>query len=161
MTVLLSEMSIFCVRAGCKLWLESYGSKHASWSLSKKLFVHTNMYNLKLQVIYGHCASWTSALLSEIFLVCIRVTWEIWLESSGTRHISVILWYNIVCIVWARTFVAICCATVYDNQTNVPYDCLLHTNRQLYCQQLTYRFIRALLTNYTTCCSVFSVNSVC
>ena len=34
MTALLSEMSIFCVRAGCQVWMVRYASKHALQSLS-------------------------------------------------------------------------------------------------------------------------------
>ena len=47
MTAVLSDMSIFCVRAGCKMQLASYGSKNALQSLSDKPFVHTDMHNLK------------------------------------------------------------------------------------------------------------------
>ena len=37
MTALLSEMSIFCVRTGCEIWMASHASKHASQSLSNKI----------------------------------------------------------------------------------------------------------------------------
>ena len=40
-TALLSEMSIFCVRAGCKIQMMSYGSKNNSQSLSDEPFVCT------------------------------------------------------------------------------------------------------------------------
>ena len=46
-TALLLVMSIFCVKAGCKIWLVSYGSKHASQSLSDKPLAHTYTHNLK------------------------------------------------------------------------------------------------------------------
>ena len=39
MTSLLSEMSVFCVRAGCETRIVSYASKHASQSLSDKPFL--------------------------------------------------------------------------------------------------------------------------
>ena len=39
MTALLSEMSIFCVRAGFEIQMANYASKHASQSLSDKLFL--------------------------------------------------------------------------------------------------------------------------
>ena len=39
MTALLSAMSIFCIRAGCKIQMASYASKHALQSLFDKLFV--------------------------------------------------------------------------------------------------------------------------
>ena len=48
-TALLSEMSIFYVRAGCKVQLSSYGSKHVHvlQSLFDKPLVPTYMLNLK------------------------------------------------------------------------------------------------------------------
>ena len=46
-TVLLSEMSIFWVRAVCEIRLVRYGSKHALQSLSDMLFACTFMHNLK------------------------------------------------------------------------------------------------------------------
>ena len=47
MTALLSEVSIFYVRAGCEVWFRSYGSKYTSQSRFDKPFVHTYMQNLK------------------------------------------------------------------------------------------------------------------
>ena len=47
MTALLSEMSIFYVRAGCEIQLASYGSKHALQTLSGNPFVCTYKHNLK------------------------------------------------------------------------------------------------------------------
>ena len=48
MSALLSEMFIFCPRAGCEMWLMSYGSIHASQFLSdNKQFVLTYTHNLK------------------------------------------------------------------------------------------------------------------
>ena len=46
-TTCVYDKSIFYVRAGFKIRLVSYGSKHASHSLSNKLFVHTWTHNLK------------------------------------------------------------------------------------------------------------------
>ena len=51
-----------------------------------------------LQVIHGHCAYQTTALLLKTFLERFRVAWESWLESYSPRHTSVVLWYNIVCV---------------------------------------------------------------
>ena len=50
MPAVLSEMSISCVRAGCKIQKASYASKHASQSLSDKPFLRiqcTKIHNLK------------------------------------------------------------------------------------------------------------------
>ena len=99
MTALLSEMPIFCIRAGYAIWLASYGSKHVSQCLSGKQFVRMYTHiTWKVQVIYWTFAYRTTALQSETFLVCFRVAWEIQLESFGPRYASVVLWYNIVCV---------------------------------------------------------------
>ena len=57
-TALLSEMSIFWVRAPCEIQLASYDSKHASQSAFDMPFACTYMYmhNLKLQVVYWRSA---------------------------------------------------------------------------------------------------------
>ena len=46
-TAPLSEISVFCVRAGCKIQLASSSSKNISQSLFDKPFVHTYKHNLK------------------------------------------------------------------------------------------------------------------
>ena len=72
-TVLLPEMSIFCVRAGCEIWLTSYASKHTSESLSDKSFVHIQLclrhITWKLHVIRGRSAYWTTPILLDTFFV--------------------------------------------------------------------------------------------
>ena len=86
-------MSIFWVRAVCKLQLVNYGSKHTSQSPSGMLHVfvrlstHTHV-TWKLQVLCGCFAYQITALLSKTFLVWFRVVWEIWLESCNPRHAS-------------------------------------------------------------------------
>ena len=60
MTPLLLEMSILHIRAGCEIWLPSYGSKHRSKCLSNKPFVHTYMYIVKTT---GHI--WTLCTLNN------------------------------------------------------------------------------------------------
>ena len=103
-TALLSEMSIFCVKAGCKIWMASYASKHTSQSFSGKPIVHIQLHlththvTWKFQVICGRSAYWTTAILLDTFFVWFRAAWEIWLESYGPRHASFILWHNIVCV---------------------------------------------------------------
>ena len=163
MTALLS-MSIFWVRAPSEIRLASYGSKHASQCLYNVPFVYTYMHtcNLKLQVIYGRSAYWITALLSETFLVWFRVAWEIWLESYGSRHTLIILWYNIVMhILQACTYVDIWCATMYDNKPDVAYDCTTTTTHQMTALlPTTHCFIRTNLANYSTLytlCSVFPI----
>ena len=83
----------------------------------------------KVLVVCGRSAYQTTALLSETFLVLYRVAWEIRLESYDPRHISIVLWYNIVVhILQACAYIAIWCTTMHDNKTHVPYDCILHKN---------------------------------
>ena len=96
-TVLLSEMAIFYIRAGCKIQMVGYGSEYASQCLSNKSFVRTRI-TWQVQVIYGLSAYRTTVLLSETFVVWFRVALEIGLESYGPRHSLVVLWYNIVCV---------------------------------------------------------------
>ena len=99
MTALLSEFSIFCVRAEGKIWMARYASKHASQSLPISHFcVYSALRNLtwKLQVICGSLAYWTMAILSETFFEWFRVELEIQLESYGPRQASVVFWYDIV-----------------------------------------------------------------
>ena len=65
---------------------------------------HSCVYSLlrhitwKLQVVCGCSAYWMTAILLVTFFVWFRVALEIWLESYGPRHASVILLCNIVCI---------------------------------------------------------------
>ena len=106
MTALLSEMYVVCARAGCEIWFSRYGSKHTSQSLSDKpcmhLHVRTDTHNLKTTAYkpgYVRSAYRTIALLLETFefLVWFRAAWEARLERYGSRHASVVLWYNTVC----------------------------------------------------------------
>ena len=101
MTVLLSEMSIFFVRAGCEIQMASYASKHALQSLSDKSFLHNSVLRRitwKLQVIHKCSVYRMTAILSETFFVWFRVAMQIWLESYDPRHALVVLWYDIVCV---------------------------------------------------------------
>ena len=134
MTALLLEMSIFCGRAGCEIWMASYASKHASQSPFDKPFLR--IYSVlrhitwKPQVICARSAYRTTAVISQTLFVWFTVALEIRLGSYGSRHASVVLWYNIA---WARTYITNWYATTPDNKTHVPYDCILHTKRRLYC----------------------------
>ena len=139
LTEMLSKMSISVLELDARYnWR---ASMHCSPFLTSDLCVLTCI-TWKLQVIYGHSVYRTTALILETFLVCIRVAWEIQLESYGPRHTSVILWYNIVCV----------------------YCKPLHSS--LFAAQLCMRtkstyLIRAMLTRYTAGYSVISINRVC
>ena len=97
-------MTIFCVRAGCNIWMVSYTSKHALRCFSGKPFVHIHVQlylrhiTWKLQVICGRSAYQTTVILLDTFFVWFRVAWEIWLESYGHRQALFVHWYNIVCV---------------------------------------------------------------
>ena len=70
MTALLLEMSIFYDRAGCKMRLTSFGSKHALQSLSDKQFVCTCMWNLKTTgPIWAFCISNDCSTIGDISCV--------------------------------------------------------------------------------------------
>ena len=119
MAALLSEMSISCVRSGCKILQVSYGSKHTSQCLFDKAFAHTYVHNLKTAGDIRTFYISNSCSTIRRFLVCFRVAWEIRLESYDPRHSS-------------YSKIAVWCAAMHDNKTHVPYDCILHTNWQLH-----------------------------
>ena len=95
----------------------------------------------KQQVIhvYGCSAYQTTALLSKTFLVWFWVAWEIWLKSYGPRHMSVVLWHNILCLYCKPIHI---CTSLFGAQLRmimkltyiVPYDCILNTKWRLYLQ---------------------------
>ena len=93
----------------------------------------------KLQVIYGHSAYQTSALVLKTFPLQIRVALEIQLESYGPRHISVILWYNITCVYCKPIHTSLFwCATMHDNKTHVPYVNLRQQNSRTLCTAINW-----------------------
>ena len=129
MTPLVFEISIFCIKAGCKIQLVSYASKHAlQCLLINHLCIHT-LLSWKLEVIHGYSAYQMTGLPSETVLLLFRVEWEIWLESYSPRHVSVVFWYNIVYVYCklVHTLLFSAHATKHDNKTHLPYDCKLHT----------------------------------
>ena len=86
-----------------------------------------------------------TAVLSETLLVRFRVAREIRLESYGPRYASIILWHNTVCVyaMQACVYIALWCAITHDTETQVPYDCILHTKRRLYANiEITKRYYR-------------------
>ena len=138
MTDILSEMSIFFIKLNARYnWWVMIPNMHRSLFLISHLCVLTHIHvTWKLQVTYRRSAYWMTALLLKTFLVCYGVAWEIWLESYDPRYILIILWYKIVmCILQTHTYITIWCATMHYNNTDVPYDCILHTKRWIYCQQ--------------------------
>ena len=90
-TTLLSEMSIFWVRAACKLKSVSYGSRRIWQSLRYTIFCVLTCIARKLQVVYGHSRYQTTALLSEMSIFWVRAPCEIWLASYGSKCTSLSL----------------------------------------------------------------------
>ena len=116
--------------------LELDGSKHASQCLSISHLWVLALITWELQVIDGHLACWTTALLSKTFLIWLRVVWKIRLESKGPRHASVVLWYNIIVCTYCKPVHTSLLGHNYAWQkTHVPYDCILHNKQQFYCQR--------------------------
>ena len=92
----------------------------------------------KVQVIHGRSAYQMIALLLETFLVWLRLAWEIRLDNYGRRHILVALWYIQQCVykLQACTYIHRSLVLNYTwQQTNVPYDRILHTKWCFYSQQ--------------------------
>ena len=107
-----------------------YGSKHASQrALSGKTLVRTYTHNTKTT----DCI-WTFYILKD----CSTIEFACFLFYSCMRDtISELslLTQHCVLILQARKYIAIWCATTHDSKTHVPYVCILHTKRRLYCQQ--------------------------
>ena len=107
----------FCVRAGCKIQLVSYGSKHSlKFFLVSHLCVLTHL-TCELQVTYVRSAYWMSGLLSDTFLVWFTVardpTRELWLQTCISQSLS----DTNLCAYTASLYIyiTIWCATTDDN----------------------------------------------
>ena len=101
MTAVLMEMSIFCVRGGCKILTVRYASKCSPQFLPISHFCVPSVLRRitwKLKVICGSLVYLTTSMLSKTLFVWFRVALEIQLESYGPRHVSVVLWYDVVCV---------------------------------------------------------------
>ena len=136
-TALLSEMPIFWVRAACEIRLVSYGYKHASQSLSNKPFACTCRHNLKTIPVVNGCSTYhTIALLLESSLYGLELhDRSEWRATAPDMHCGHSLRQHCVHMLQTCTYIAIWCATMHDNKTHIPYDCILHTKWWLYCQQ--------------------------
>ena len=116
----------FCVRPGCKIWWVTYGSKHSSqfFSISHSCLLIQCTRNLK-----------TTALLSDTFLVWFRIA-RVQLKSYAPRHISVALWYKVVCVyrkpIYSSLFGAQLCMIITPH---VLCDFISLTKRRLYSQR--------------------------
>ena len=126
------------------------------------LFVISNLCILtcmtgKLQVIYAPSAFQTSAVLSKIILVYHRVVWAILLASYCPINALVLLWYNVVCVYCKPVRTSLLGAQLCMTRKLTYLKTVYYTPNDGF-TATTYCFIRANLTSYTTCYSVFSIN---
>ena len=155
-------MTIFCVRLNVRYDWRVMGpnTHHGLFPISSlcALITHTSE---TMWHIWTFCISNGHSTIEYIPCVCVRVAWEIWLESYGPRHASVILQYTTLCVYTASPYIhcyLVCNYAWQQNQCTL----WLHTTHQTTALLPTpYHFIRAMLTSYTTCCRVFSINCVC
>ena len=108
MTVLHIEWLLYYSR--CLFSVLEMDSRYKWWVTSPNthcsllLINHFYAYNVltritwKLQVVCKCSAYRTTGILSETFFVCFNIALQIRLESYGPRHVSVVLWYHIVCV---------------------------------------------------------------
>ena len=106
-TDLLSEMSIFWVRAACEIPLVCYGSKHPMQPLFNASFVHTLKHNFKTTGHNGRCAYKMTALLWMTFPMWIRLAWGIWLESYSPWHTSQSFSVTLSCVYTASPYISL------------------------------------------------------
>ena len=134
MTALLLEMPIFCDRTGCEIQLVSYGSKHSVQFLFDKPFVHPYTLNLKTT---GYI--WTFIILND----CSTIRDIPSVVQGFKRDANGALWpqtrigrsLSQNCVHILQVHIAIWCATIHDNKTHIPYDCILHTKQRHYYQR--------------------------
>ena len=104
-------MSIFWIKAACKIQLASYGSKHTPLSLSATPLVHALVHKL---TTIGRTCIWMFCILNDCSgirgIPCVLKSWrgnptgEVW---PNTR-IGVVLWCNIIMhMLEASTHIAI------------------------------------------------------
>ena len=84
-----SEISILFVRAVCKIWSASYKYKHASQPLPDTAFCgYLTLVTQKLQFVCGRSTYQMTALLSEMYIFCVRAGCETWMVSYASKHAS-------------------------------------------------------------------------
>ena len=88
MISLLSKISIFLVRAVCKLLLASYGSKHITTTFSYDILCILTLVTRKLHVVCERSTYRMTVLLSEMPIFCIRAGCKIWMASYAFKHTS-------------------------------------------------------------------------
>ena len=100
----------------CSLWVLELDTRHDWWVMAPNthhslirvdhlcILTHTS------RKLFGWSTKWTTALLSDIFLVWFRVTQTIQLGSYRQRHTSNVLLYNIACVYCKSIYKPLFCA---------------------------------------------------
>ena len=119
MIPLLVEISIFCVRTYCKVWLVSYGSKHSSQYFPVNPFVHAyTCITWQLQVIH-ECSAYRMTALHRTHSLCGLELWsnptaELWPQT----HIGRSLIQTCVRMLQLHIYIAVWCANMHDNRNS-------------------------------------------
>ena len=112
-----------------------YASKRALQSLSNKPFLHiqcTQTHNLKPSGhIWMFSISNNCNIIGDILCVVQSCTRDLTRELRPKTRIGRSLIQHCVCILQVHIYIILWYATMPDNKTHVPYDCILHTKRQL------------------------------
>ena len=134
MTALLSDMSIFCVRGGCEIRMESYAPNTYRSLFLISYFAHA--YSTSIYSYMGRSAYRTTTILLETFLCGLelhkRFDWRATARATH-RSFSDTTMLHCVRILQACIYIANCYATTPDNKTRGPYNRILRNKRRLDC----------------------------
>ena len=125
MTAVLSEMFIFCVKEldeeRYNLWVMTSNTRYSVFLIIHLWIITciTDKYRSCVDVLHIE-------RLSEAFIVWFRVAWEIWVETYGPRHASVVFWYmyNVVmCVLPVDTYryIVFSYATTHESKTHMTW----------------------------------------
>ena len=182
-TTLLTEMSIFRVRAVRDVWLVSYGSKPASQPLFNTTFfvyLHSKLKNYRLYMDFLHI-EWLLYYRWCLYSVLKLDARYMQLVSYGLKHalqsLSAWTFYTgelqpkkDMHQLFSDTALCTCTASPYLHRYLVcnytwqqnSRTLWLHTTHQMMAiLPMTYRFIIVKSASYTTHCSAYSINRVC
>ena len=122
-------MSIFWVRAGYKIRLVRYVSKHSFQFLSGKSFVCPFTNNLQTTShVWMFSISNDCSTIEDILCLGLSRMRDPTRKPRPQTPIDRSLLQHFVHILQACTYLAVWCASTHDNKNHVPYDCILHTN---------------------------------
>ena len=128
--------SVLELDARYKLWVTPSNRHHSLFSVSHFCVYSVLRNNLN---ITGH--RWTFSISNYWYIIrnIISVVYSCTRDPTGElrpeTRIGRSLIQHCVRILQAHLYIIIWYATMTDNETHVPYDCLLHTKRRLYNQR--------------------------